>query len=221
MKIINVVLGAFENFEKVIQDILNSPEYSHLRTKEKGIFDSFYERLVKWLEDLILDAFGGEGYIQGDGKFVSSLFVIFIIVAVIALIIFILFKTKRSYGRRPKDILGEKIHGDTTPLSLRTRVEEALRQGDYREAVRLQYIALLLLLHEGKFLYLEDSMTNYEIYIKLKNNNFHSLDAFAYIMEVFNSVWYGNKKFTSLDYEGFKEKNQVLWNEVNKSEEAN
>ncbi len=221
MKKINVVLGAFENFEKVIKDIVNSPEYSHLRAERKGLFDSFYERLVRWMGELINNAFGGEGYTQEAGRVISTLFIIFIVAAVIALLIFVLFKTKRKLGRRPKDILGEKIQGDTTPVSLRSRAEEALRNEDYREAVRLQYIALLLLLHEGKFLYLEDSMTNYEIYIKLKNNEFHSLDAFAYIMEVFNSVWYGNKSFTSVDYQGFREKNQVLWNEVNKSEEAN
>ena len=221
MKRIDVLLTTFESFEKVIKDIVNSPEYSHLRTEKEGIFDSFYERLVKWMGDLILDAFKGEGYAREGGRVVSSIFIILIIAAVIALIIFVVFKTKRKYGRRPKDILGERIHEYTTPISLRRRAEEALSHGDYRGAVRLQYIALLLLLHEGKFLYLEDSMTNYEIYIKLKNNNFHSLDNMAYIMEVFNSVWYGNKNLSPIDYQGFKEKNQVLWNEVSKSEEAN
>ncbi len=221
MKIINFVLTTFQNFEKVIKDIVNSPEYSHLRIKEEGLFKSLYQRLLEWFREHILNALEGDGYIAGDGKLISSLFIVFIIVAVIALIIFVLFKTNINYGSRPKDILGEKIHGYTTPISLRERAEEALNKGDYREAVRLQYIALLLLLHEVKLLYLEDSMTNYEIYIKLKNNDFHSLDNMAYVMEVFNSVWYGNKKITSLDYEGFKERNQVLWNEVNKSEEGN
>ncbi len=218
MKIINVALTTFEDFQEAIKDIVNSPRYSHLRTEKRGPLDSLYERLGKWLEEFLYNAFGGEGYIQGDGKLISSLFIILIISAFFALIIFIIFKTQRSYVSRPKDILGEKIHGDTTPVSLRNRAEEALRQGDYREAVRLHYIALLLLLHEGKLLYLEDSMTNYEIYIKLKNNDFHSLDTIADVMEVFNSVWYGDKKITSTDYEGFTEKNQLLWNEVTKSE---
>jgi len=221
VKILNVVLTTFGDFEKVIKDIVNSPQYSHLGADREGPLDSFYERLTKWMGELIYNAFGGSGYAEEDGRLISTLAMIFIIAAVIALIIFILFKTKRKNTRRPKDILGEKIHGDTTPISLRRRAEEALGAGDYREAVRLQYIALLLLLHEAKFLYLEDSMTNYEIYIKLKNNSFHSLDTMAYIMEIFNSVWYGNKSFTSMDYQVFKEKNQALWNEVNKSEEAN
>ena len=78
MKIISVVLTTFENFEKVVRNIVNSPEYSHLRKEKEGAFESFYERLVEWMGKLISDAFEGNGYTQEDGKLISSLFIIFI-----------------------------------------------------------------------------------------------------------------------------------------------
>ncbi len=214
MKILSLRIASEQDFRESVYDIVNSPQYSHLKSVKNKALQGFFQKLNNWFEDLFKKAFGSSSSVAENSDVISAIFTVIAVIGIFALIIFLILRAKNNYYRRPKEILGEEIHEDTTPLSLRKQARSLGDKGELRQAIRLEYIALLLLLHENKSLYLEDSMTNYEIYLSLKKDGFYSLKDMEELMGTFNYTWYGGKECPLDRYLSFQKKSEELWNEV-------
>jgi hypothetical protein len=207
-------------FDNTIHSILNRADYKHLKNSFRDIInnvkDNIKEAISKWIEK----RFSSLGEAEAISDKLSSAFMIIGILAIVAIIIVIIVKINKTFERKRKvrEILGEKIDDRTTPASLKQKASSFREAGDFRQAIRYDFIALLLLMHEKNLVYLDESKTNEEIYKYLRKNNFSMSDVFKNLGEMFNSTWYGNKTSGEQNYIKWSNGISLMWNEVIKHE---
>ena len=207
-------------FDKKISDILMRPEYAHLKNGVRDFLESLRERINDWIRDFLNNAFSGISPVPELSGQTSVLFVIAGLLIIAAIIVFIAVKAGRAFERSPKvrEILGERISEGTTTAGLRSKAGEYRKGGDFRMAVRYEYIALLLLMHEKGLLYLEETKTNAEILLSLKKTEFSMLSAFQSLADMFNASWYGHKTMEE-SYGKWSDSMNLIWSRVAANEE--
>ncbi|WP_026476869.1 hypothetical protein [Alkaliphilus transvaalensis] len=221
MKHIDGMIAAKSEFDHIVKEILESPRYRHLGNGRENGLDELRKWLVDWLSRLLERLSSNEMEISPVvADRLSVLALIIGLVFITTIVVFIAVKLNKTFEKndRVKEILGEKIDDLTTPNSLRAKAEEIQLQGDFRLAVRYDFIALLLLLHRSKIIYLNEAKTNEEIYRCLIEGNFKSLEEIKWLINTFNSVWYGLNTFTENQYKDWNHQFNRLWNEVLKDE---
>lgn len=220
MNLISLIITSKPEFQRSVDKILNSVEYSHLKNDT-----SFMEKIREAIARKILEFFqknlSGIKLSSNASETLPDIFMIIGVLVLIVLIVLIVLKTNKALSkkRRIKEILGEKIDEATTPETLRQKAAQFKEKGDLRQALRFDFISMLLLLHESSILYLDETKTNEEIYKYLKKENFFMLEDMKYLMSIFNSTWYGHKICTDDMYEQWNYKINLLWNEVIRLEE--
>lgn len=216
-----LVAASQTEFNNTVDSILQRPEYRHLKNVLRDLIDRIKESIKNWLTEIIKRTFSNMKNVSSVSDRLSTIFMIIgilVIVAIIVLIVVTVNKTLEGKGRI-KEILGEKIDSRTTPNSLREKAANFIKDGDYRQGIRYEFIALLLLMHEKNIVYLDEAKTNQEIYNCLKTHKFHDLKSFKYLGDVFNSSWYGHKPMENNEYDNWNSTINLLWNEVINYEE--
>lgn len=221
MYLLNVI-PTKNQYDETIKDILNNSKYAYI----KNIFSRFFSYLQnqisnftrKLLKSINLGDTGNKSISLSDK--ISYVIMIAVIILFIILVAFIIVKINKMFNKknRIKEILGEKINEDTTPESLREKALSFSSINKYKEAVRYDFIALLLLMHEKNVIFLDESSTNFEIGIFLRNNSFNDADIYDYLSDMFNYVWYGDKPCANEKYEDWNSNLNKLWNEVQNNE---
>lgn len=208
-------------FDDKISGILSRVEYMHLRNGVRDFIGNIKESVGRWLRNLLENAFSGVPDAVSISDGISVAFLIAGILIIMGIVVFITVKAGKPFERNKKirEILGERIDGRATTESLREKASECGRQGEYRQAIRYGYIALLLLMHERDILYLEETKTNREILQTLKRGGFPLLTAFERLADVFNASWYGHKEYTRDAYGSWNENMNLIWSRVSANEE--
>lgn len=220
MKLISLVMPSKSEFEKGVYNIVQSPGYSHLRNGVSDFINKIKEGLTKWLTEFLNKIFNNVDKASVYSEELSTVFIIFGILIIAAIIIVIILKINKTSERKRKvkEILGEKINENTTPNSLREKALNYYENGDVRQALRYDFISLLLLMHNNKIIYLDETKTNEEIYSFLRKNNFNMLKNFKVLIDSFNLSWYGNKEIHEESYRVWNSNINLIWNEVVKHE---
>jgi hypothetical protein len=223
VKWLTLISTSRPDFDNKIQEILDSPGYRHLRNPIKDLIDTIKNKIAEWLLKILGRVAGNTRGIPAIANGLSTIFMIMGIVVVLAIIVVVAVKVSKHYEkkRRVREILGEKIDDKTTPVSLRKKAAELIEKGDYRSAIRYDFIALLLLMHERNLVYLDETKTNEEICKYLKKERFTMLHSFQFLADTFNSTWYGNKPCGGEVYELWNNNINLLWNGVIHYEEKN
>ena len=203
-----------DEFDRVIKNLLNSLEYKHLNNSFANLLERIKEAIGKWIYRLISDS-----DIKLSPNFAEGLSMLFLVIGILTIfciVIYLIVKVYNVFDRRVavKEILGERIDGRTTPESLRTKAADFAREGVFRQAIRYEFIALLLLMHTKRILYLEENKTNKEIYNSLKKSSFGMSNEFGELADLFNSVWYGHKTCEGAVYDSWKQRVDAVWKEV-------
>lgn len=202
-------------FEDKIEEILSRKEYLHL----SSFWEKLKEKIIEFLSEMFDTSLDFDDAMMTvmDNKIWLYVGLMFLILT----LAIILIKVLGRFQRNPsvKEILGEKISNTTTPESLKEKAGKYKAKGDLTQAIRFNFIALLLLMHEKRVLYLEDSKTNKEIAKIVKQKNLSSGSEFDYISNTFNAVWYGKKECDNAVYVSWLEYMDVVWKEVNSYEE--
>lgn len=212
-----------EKFQSTVDKILNSSEYSHLKGGLRDLIDGLKEKLQQWLVKLLSNTFSNLESANVMSEKLSLIFMIIGILAIVTIIVIIVVKISKTFERkrRVKEILGEKIDDNTTPISLINKADGYKNQGDFRQAIRYKFIGLLLLLHEKTLLYLDETKTNEEIYNYLRKSKISFLEDFKELIDIFNASWYGHRDCNETVYDKWNENFKVVWNEVINYEEKN
>ncbi|AZO95441.1 hypothetical protein [Halocella sp. SP3-1] len=208
-------------FDNVISKILSRNEYRHLNKHLSDFINKLKEKIAYWIFKKLENA--NWDISPSIPEKLSTFFIIIGILLIMGIIILVLVIINKGFerARKVKEILGEKIDENTTPKSLRNRATGFQEQGDFRQAIRYNFISLLLLMHEKRVLYLEESKTNYEICQLLQENNFPEVSIFQDLVILFNLSWYGHQKCPQETYENWLDDFNLVWNEVINYEKKN
>jgi hypothetical protein len=205
-----------KDFDSTVKEILQRAEYKHLKNGFRDVIDKIKETISEWTWRLLEKTFSSLPSPSSISNKVSMVFVIIGILILLAIIVVVVVKLSKTLERRNrvKEILGEKIDERTTPNSLRSKASVFEKEGDYRLAIRFDFIALLLLMHEKNLVYLDETKTNEEIYNYLRKEGFEARSLYKYLGGNFNSSWYGHKLLSKDSYSAWSNSLNSLWNEV-------
>lgn len=206
-----------KDFNDNVNKVLENPKYSYLKAETNSYIERIRKNIRDKLNEFFEDGFSEFSIDKGAVKAV----IIALVLLIIAIIIFIVIRNIMKFERRStiKNIFGEEIDENTTPVTLKDKALKAAEAGDFREAIRYDYIALLFLMHEKDLIYLEETKTNEEIYNYLRTKMFYLLDDMRICIDVFNLVWYGHKDGNKEMYDRWTNILSKLWNEVSLYEE--
>jgi len=223
MLALSLINPSKSEFENALHKILLQPEYKRLRLGLGDYIQMLKDYIAKGIVNILKMLFSNMGNMTSISGTLSTVFIIIGLLAIVTIIILIVIKFSKTFEKRTriKEILGEKIEEGTTPNSLRLKAETFAKEEDYRQAIRFDFIALLLLMHDRNILYLDETKTNEEIYNYLKKNDFSQLVLFKALINDFNANWYGHKVWNNGLYKIYKDNVSLIWNEVIYNENKN
>jgi hypothetical protein len=203
-------------FDDAVKIVLSRPEYANLKSALEDIIQGIKEWFISLLVKFFTNLFSGLGAVKPISGALSTIFIVVALTIIVGIIVFIAIKINKSFEKKGKikEILGERIDGRTTPDTLKAKAKAFEEKEDFRNAIRYDFIALLLLMHEKNVLYLDETRTNEENYAYLNRIKFPKLSEFHYAMEAFNSTWYGYKTCGRDGYGQWSGNISAMWNEV-------
>ncbi len=156
----------------------------------------------------VLNDFLGSGFITGLLSILAILFVFFII--------YRLFLAEGVFKRNSKAVIKEQdevIEPEITKeTDLDALIKTALQHGNYRQAVRYQYLRTLHTLADKSLVELAPDKTNYQYVNEIRNRDHQQ--AFAALTLNYEYVWYGEFNIDKETYgkieSGFTALNQKL-----------
>ncbi len=214
--LLSIINPSKSEFDKTIYNILKNPEYSHLNSKLENFIEMIKKSLADKISKMFQNVFSNAESVHSISSKLATVFIIIGLLAILAIIVIVIIKIVKTSKKdtRFKEILGERIDDKTTPSSLRRKAGNFEKQGDFREAIRYDFIALLLLMHEKNLIYLDETKTNEEINNYLKKNRFSMISTFQYLINIFNSSWYGHKLCERDAYKRWSDSVNELWSGV-------
>lgn len=205
-----------EEFDKAVSQVLNKSEYRSLRYDYVDIAGRIRNTLMEWIKRWLEGLFNAGDKLDTSTLGISNGIVIVGSIFLVFLVIILFFSMKKIVGKnkKVKIIYGEEIGNTTTAEGLRNKAAEYKEHGNYREAIRVSFISLLLKMSEKNLLFLDETKTNSEMIQILTNNDFEYIELFENLTYLFNKAWFGHKKIHEDEY-GLWEKNMdELWNGV-------
>jgi len=144
----------------------------------------------------------GPGTIPG----ISGLFQVLLIIGLIFLIVFILYKlltgNQRKAGKKIKATGEEEDeqqeHVELPKSELELMLEKALRENNFREAVRIYFIFIIKELKEKNWISWEKKKTNQYYLLEMRDRI--QYEPFSKSVMLFEIVWYGKRELTSGEY---------------------
>jgi hypothetical protein len=216
VKVLSIIIPSNKEFDSTINKILQGSKYKHLNNDMVDFIQNIRQGISQWIKKMISKTVSNISSLDGVSDRIANVFIIIGFLLMLTIVIIIIVKVSKTFERkaRIKEILGERINDKTTPSSLRRVAASFGVKEDFRQAIRYEFIAILLLMHEKNIIYLDETKTNEEIYKYLKKNEFPMLSAFESITSEFNSSWYGHRLCDKNTYDNVADVVNLLWNEV-------
>ncbi|PKM51819.1 MAG: hypothetical protein CVV02_04205 [Firmicutes bacterium HGW-Firmicutes-7] len=206
-------MPSYDIFNDKVDQLLGSLKYIKLHKLIFEMVVKILEQIGYILSQLFMKSSSTSGATIRT-QIIVGLIAITIIIIIIILIIFLLIR--RRHKKKVRSILGEKINKDSTVISFLDKSKFYEEKGEYRQAVRLRFVAALFFLHQAHILYHDYSMTGKEMVTKLKEDKYIAVEDFETITNGFNKIWYS---MTEIDVAAFKvwcEEENSFWREVEK-----
>ncbi len=175
---------------------------------DPGIF----ERFMNWLSDLL---FGNTNY--DNIQFTRELIIWTVVILSVIVVIWILLKSDLSRLIRPKSKMTtfnfSEITEDLSTINFDKMIDEAVKNEDYRMAVRWNYLKCLYLLERGKHLVFQPAKTNIDYQYDLRKSEF--LNEFMSVSRIYDYVWYGKFTVDSTKYKDLRKEFTVFESRLN------
>lgn len=216
MSLFNLTIPTKTEFDEAVGEVIKKPGYRHLTGGFLDFIKGMKEGIREWLLGILKKAFSNLENAPEISESLSTLFMIIGLLLIIGIIVFIIVRVSKTFDRRASigEILGEKIDDKATPRSLRERAQDFTQRGEFRQAIRYDFIAVLLLMHEKNILFLDESKTGGEIYSHLRKNKFQGAALFKQLVGIFNAAWYGHKPLEKKLYDEWSSTLNSIWNGV-------
>jgi len=146
-----------------------------------------------------------------NGGFTNALAYVLIVLLLIG-VIFMIFHNVKLDKKISQDDLPDDYIEDIEEVNTIDGFREALNAGDYRSAIRMQFIKVLQILQENNHINWKPEKTNRD-YLKELNGTTQKND-FRKLSSIYELVWYGN---TKIERESFEQLNPSFEKFINHS----
>ena len=180
--------------------------------------ETWYSRLVNWLEETLQEWFNLETREQASDlvKDLTNLFYVIIIILVVFFIVRTLMNGEGRwvFGKQSirRKINFEDVDTDILITDFDTLIAEAAQKGDYRLAIRYQYLNMLKKLNIAQVIVFDPEKTNLDYTYEITNDGLR--EQFQYTSYLYNYAWYGEFDINEAQYEKAQESFQVLLKNV-------
>lgn len=173
---------------------------------------SFWEKLMSKVERLLNSIFG-ETVFTKTGDLAGILIRLFAILLVGFLLYFIIKYLVANGGlsifgkkNRKVEIRDEELHENIHEINFPESILKFEKSGDFRSAVRYQFLFILKKLSDKKLIVWNPEKTNKDYVAELKVP--HLKDQFYDLSYIFDYVWYGEFTIDEENYQKFKNQYQ-------------
>ena len=187
----------------------NEFDYSVSKPRE-----SFWQKLLRKVDRFFRTIFG-ETIFAKSSKFTGAVIRLFAIILVGFLLYFII---KYILGKDGSFIFGKKnkklnlnveeLHENIHEINFPESIAKFEHAGDYRSAVRYQFLSVLKKLSDKKLINWNPEKTNKDYVAELKVP--HLKSEFSDLSYIFEYVWYGEFNIDEQSYQKFKNQYQVF-----------
>lgn len=163
--------------------------------------ESWWDRFWRWLDKVLhLHRAKNPFWI-----FTQSYFWYIIFGLTVAFVIYKIFKSDIIaffYRSRAVPIHMQALEEDINEIDFEAQISEAVKQRQYKYAIRLYYLKSLKTLYDRNLIDWKIDKTNREYQQELYGTAYHQ--PFASITSLFNWVWYGDAEVTENDFQNFQ-----------------
>lgn len=200
-----------KKFKENIQSRYKGNEFDYTTVKPK---ESFWQKLLRKI-DKILQSIFGETVFTKSGNIAGILIRIFAIILVGFLLYFIIkYLIGKDgnfiFGKKNKKVIikDEELHENIHEINFPESIAKFEREGDYRSAVRYQFLFVLKKLSDKKSINWNPEKTNKDYVTELKVANLKN--EFSNLSYIFEYVWYGEFSIDEQSYQKFKVQYQAF-----------
>lgn len=200
-----------KTFKENIPSRYKGNEFDYSVSKPR---ESFFQKLMRRLDQIIQSIFG-ETALSNSAKFTTVLIRLFAILLVGFLLYFII---KYIMGKDGNFIFGKKnkkldlnvqeLHENIHEINFPESISKFEHAGDYRSAVRYQFLFALKKLSDKKLIIWNPEKTNKDYAEELKAP--HLKNDFSDLSYIFDYVWYGEFSIEEESYQKFKNQYQAF-----------
>ncbi|HYO73890.1 MAG TPA: DUF4129 domain-containing protein, partial [Archangium sp.] len=212
------------------RDILARPEFQvpepetpkEENTSEDVPTQGVWQRFMKWLAELLERLFRrsepqsqGPRFSAAGGQAVANALVVVLIAGVVVVLALVLLRMLRK-ARADEDARLEVSTQDASnlaadPMNALSRppegwahlADELAARGEYREAVRSLYLALLSRLHRDGVIHYDTTLSNWD-YLRQFRSRREWVPSFRELTRRFDFAWYGNLPVGADGYRDFR-----------------
>ncbi|MCQ9640475.1 DUF4129 domain-containing protein [Chryseobacterium sp. WG14] len=200
-----------KEFKENIPARYKGKEYDYSVTKPR---ESFWQKLMRKIGQLLQSIFG-ETALSKSAELTTVLIRLFAIILVGFLLYFIIrYMLGKDgsfiFGRKNKkiNIKVEELHENIHEINFPESIAKFEHEGDYRSAVRYQFLFILKKLSDKKLIDWNPEKTNKDYTMELKAP--HLKNEFSNLAYIFDYVWYGEFNIEEQSYRKFKNQYQVF-----------
>ncbi|MCI3926907.1 DUF4129 domain-containing protein [Paenibacillus sp. TRM 82003] len=195
----------YEREKEALRDILSSGEFAAYMEEDA---EPGQNLLLRWLGELLeklSELFPDLEMPQGSQDAVMYVIIGAGLITLLTLSVFLLrlVWVERRMGRRRAVAREDEL--EQAPLDLAGRSRAAAAAGEYREASRLLFLALLLGFQQRELLRVESWKTNWEYAEALEERNSPWVGLFRASAQRFDTVWYGGRDIGADEYESWRQ----------------
>lgn len=194
-----------KKFKENLPSRYKGNEFDYTTSKPR---ESFFEKLQRKIAQLLRSIFGDTS-LETSSQITSVVIRLFAILVAGFLLYFIikfLINTKGSlfFGKKNKkiEINEEELHENIHEINFPQSIAKFENNGDYRSAVRYQFLFILKKLSDKKLILWNPEKTNKDYVSELKAA--HLKNEFYNLSYIFDYVWYGEFSIDEQSYGKFK-----------------
>lgn len=208
--------------QETIENFKSDQEYQYIET-EKGV--SFFQKFLKWLWNAWVDFWTwlfGENYTENSVLFFLFKYLpYFILLLIVIFIIWIFYKLNPGASILATKDKGEIFFTEEEAIirsaDIKSLIEQALNNKDYRLAIRFYYLLIIQKLKDHQHIVYEFDKTNSDYIKEIRQPTLVS--DFKKATTLYDYIWYGNFMVNEQDFAKAKETFIALETQIIKERE--
>lgn len=195
-----------EEVKEKLSEILSELDSSKSNSNhENSFFIDKIKEFIKWLMEKInpskLFRFQKEITISEDASEVLAIVAAGLILLILGLICYFIFRNFKKSRRVMMDEDAEILNTIHDPDIITDRVQQYIEAGDYSQALRFLYIAMLISFNKLNIIRINKAKTNKQYLLEIESNKPQVYSTVMDFTNDFNRYWYGKKELSKTKFE--------------------